>query len=82
MFRVFPQTLIQRMTGLMNYLQTRTDMHSLAYLNKQNKKSLLATEGTIQMALFRHRTLQKLQLRAYDDIQLFRAVSSVGVLFA
>jgi hypothetical protein len=51
MFRVFPQTLIQRMTGLVSYLQSRADMHSLAYLNKQNKKSLLATEGMIQMAL-------------------------------
>jgi hypothetical protein len=39
------------MTGLVSYLQSRADMHSLAYLNKQNKKSLLATEGMIQMAL-------------------------------
>ena len=57
------------------YLQTRTEMHLLSVLNKQNRKDIHAADGIDKLPHSRRRILRKLQLQAYDAIQLLPCLS-------
>ncbi len=57
------------------YLQTRTEMRLLSVLNKQNRKDIRAADDIDTLPHSRRRILRKLQLQAYDPIQLLPCLS-------